>query len=204
MKKLVYSSCFLISILLVSCASNTKRVMVYAKGNADINTDTKTITFKDGAGSEEKTADFNGSGLLSLNLVKENETHKVDLAENGIYFLNGKNDTVIGSYQNYGEVPKASKTVTQIELIRGIDSLIALTENKNISAANRNFYILPYQAVKVSPNVDAFIVAPYHRMTSLEKEAGKTPEVYRFWSINEIRETIAKLKEMTKAPAPAK
>ena len=173
--------------------------MVYAKGDADINKDTKTITFKDGAGSEEKTADFNSSGLLSLNLVKENETHKVDLKENGIYFLNGKNDTVIGSYQ-----PKATKTVTQIELIRSIDSLIELTENKNISAANRNFYILPYQAVKVSSNMDAFIVAPYHRMTSVEKEAGKTPEVYRFWSINEIRETIAKLQGMTKAPAPAK
>lgn len=204
MKLTVY--CLLFSFLITSCSSNVKRIMVVAKGSATIDTDTKTITLKDGGGSEEKTADFNQSGTLSLKLKKEDGEIKIDLAENGLYIINGKNDTIIGSYQKYGEVPKEEKTVSQVQLKQVIDSLIALTQNQNVSAANRNFYILPYQAVKVTNNIDAFVVAPYHRMTSVEKETGKEPEVYRFWSIKEIRETIEKLTAMTKAtpPPPAK
>jgi hypothetical protein len=194
--------CLFFTFLMTSCTSNIKRVMIVAKGSALIDTDTKTITLKDGGGSEEKTADFNQAGVLSLKLKKEDGETVINVAENGLYVLNGKNDTIIGSYQKYGEVPKEEKTVSQTELKKGIDSLVALTQNKNISAANRNFYILPYQAAKITNNIDAFIVAPYHRMTSIEKETGKEPEVYRFWSIKEIRETIIKLTGMTKATPP--
>ena len=42
-------------------------------------------------------------------------------------------------------------------------------------------------------------------MTSIEKEEGKEPEVYRFFTANEIRETIAKLQKLTIAEtAPSK
>jgi hypothetical protein len=198
MKLSVY--CLPIAFLLASCSSNMKRVMVFAKGSASINTDTKTIVVKDGGGSEEKTADFNQSGILNLKLMKEDGENSLVMSDNGLYVVNAKNDTIIGSYQKYGEVPKEMRKFTQDELKKGIDSLIGLTQNKNISAANRNFFILPYQSVKISNNIDAFVVAPYHRMTSLEKEAGKEPEVYRFWSIKEIRETIDKLQKMTVAP----
>jgi hypothetical protein len=44
-------------------------------------------------------------------------------------------------------------------------------------------------------------------MRSAEKVDGQAPEVYRFYSIREIRETIGKLEELTKpttAAEPAK
>ncbi len=193
---------FLLLITVFSaCSSHTKRIMVIAKGSAIINTDTKTITLKDGGGTDEKTADFNQSGALNIELKKEDGTTTINIADKGLYMLNGKNDTIIGSYQQYGAVPKETKIITQAELAKDIDSLIALTENKNVSSANKNYFILPYHAVKITDNIDAFIVAPYHRMTSIEKQGNADPEVYRFWSIKEIRETIDHLKTMTKKSA---
>ena len=52
-------------------------------------------------------------------------------------------------------------------------------------------------AVKVTTNMDAFIVGPFHQMTSIEKVEGKEPEVYRFYSVTEIRETIKNLTALT-------
>ena len=78
-----------------------------------------------------------------------------------------------------------------------MDSLQLLSEGKNVSEANRNYYILPNKAVKISNYTKSMIVGPYHRMTSAEKEDGKDPEVYRFYSIKEIREMILKLQVLT-------
>jgi hypothetical protein len=47
--------------------------------------------------------------------------------------------------------------------------------------------------------MDAFIVGPYHRMSSIEKTGDKEPEVYRFYSVKEVRETIGKLEKLTGA-----
>jgi hypothetical protein len=51
--------------------------------------------------------------------------------------------------------------------------------------------------VKVTDNVNATIIPPYHQMVTLEKDGDKMPEAYRFYSIKEIREKIAKQKAMT-------
>ncbi len=195
MKQLL--ACLILSTILISCANNTKRILVIAKGSADINTDTKTITFKDGAGTEEKTADFNSSDKLSLKLKKESGESTVEIAEKGLYILNGKNDTIVGSFQKYGAPKSTYDTIKQDVIKKGIDSLELLIEGKNVSPANRNYYILPNQAVKISDNIDATIIAPYHQMTSIEKTGDKEPEVYRFYSVKEVRETIAKLKVLS-------
>ena len=63
------------------------------------------------------------------------------------------------------------------------------------------FFIPPNTAAKITSNTDATIVGPYHRMTSIEKNGNKEPEVYRFYSINEVRETIDKLTQHTGAAA---
>jgi hypothetical protein len=94
--------------------------------------------------------------------------------------------------------PKLKKNVTtQADLKHDIDSLQQLTEGKNISAANHNFYLLPHTATKFTNNLEAQVVGPFHKMTSAEMVDGKMPEVYRFYSIKEIRETIAKLTVLT-------
>lgn len=197
------TGCLAATITLTACSSNTKRILVLIKGSGEINTDTKTITLKDGAGTEEKTADFNQSGTVSLQLKKDDgSTTTLQLPDKGLYVVNAKNDTVIGSYVQYSAPKTAYNTIRQETIKHGIDSLSLLIEGKNVSEANRNFYILPYQTTRITANIDAFIVAPYHQMTSVEKVGDKDPEVYRFYSIKEIRQTIEKLKTLT-APVKA-
>jgi hypothetical protein len=189
----------IITTVLFSCApNNTKRVLVVAKGSADINTDTKTITLTDGAGTVEKSADFNSADKLSLTLKKEDGDVTVDIPENGYYLVNGKNDTIVGSYQTYGAPKTSYDTVKQQTILKGIDSLQQLIQGTNVSATNRNFYILPYHAVKITNNLDAILITPFHQMTSIEKIDNKEPEVYRFYSVKEVRETIDRLKVLSK------
>lgn len=190
MQKLIV--CLSVLALLSSCASNNKRLIVMSKGAAEVNTDAKTITAKDGAGHDEKTVDITGE-KISFKLSSPAGDANVELVDNGMYVVNVKNDTIIGSYQAYADPKTVKNMVSQEELKVKIDSLIQLTEAKNISTSNRNFFLLPNTATRISPNIDAIVVGPYHKMTSAEKIGDKDPEVYRFFSIREIREEIARL-----------
>lgn len=184
-------------ILLASCGKD-KKMIVMSKGPADINTEAKTISAKDGSGHEEKEVSLSGDKVVfKLNTPAGEAT--VELLGNGLYIVNVKNDTIIGSFQKYSDPKLAQNMVSQENLKKQIDSLQLLSEGKNVSEANRNFFILPNSAVKITDNTQAMVVGPYHRMRSAEKVDGKDPEVYRFFSIKEIRETIAKMQAMTVA-----
>lgn len=186
-------------IVLTSCSSKTKRVGILCKGEATVNTETNTITTTDGSGHQEKTVDFTGE-KVTLQLNTPAGQTSLDLTENGYYILNAKSDTVIGSYQRYSDPKDAQQSISQETLKLKIDSLVQLSEGKNVTAANKNFYILPNQSVKISDNLNSIVVGPYHKMTSAETIDGKVPEVYRFYSIKEIRETITKLQKLQPPP----
>jgi len=178
--------------LLASCSNN--KLVVMSKGEAKINAEISTITSTDGAGhTEQSVATSNKHWTIESPAGKGT----FDLSEKGLYVVNAKNDTIIGSYQNYVSAEKAGQVVSQEMVAQKLDSLKQLAEGKNVSVANRNFYILPNQAVWVTKNVDAEIVGPYHKMTSAASKNGEAPEVYRFYSIKEIRETIGKLEVLT-------
>jgi hypothetical protein len=206
-EKLVYMklnvSLFAFAVVaLTACSNNEKKIMVLSKGDAKVDLAAKTVVVKNGAGSGETEMLYNTADKVVIKVTEVDKTVDIEIPENGYYLLNAKNDTIIGSYQNYTEVgapTDTSKMITQEMIKKSIDSLIALTEGKNVSAANRNYYVLPFTAVKVTSNTQAFIVGPYHNITTLEKEGDKVPEVYRFFSIKEIREKIAKQKAMTVA-----
>lgn len=194
MKKVIS---FAIIIAAVACSSTQKKVLVYAKGTATINESTKTITANDGVGSDEKTLLLTDKEKAIITIETTNGKATIDIPENGYYVVNAKQDTIVGSYQKYGKVKTTKTIMTQAFLKQSIDSLEQLILGKNISVANRNFFILPMSAVKVTTNIDAFIVGPFHQMTSIEKIEGKEPEVYRFYSVKEIRETINNLVKLT-------
>jgi hypothetical protein len=189
-------------VLLAACgAPNNKKALVLLQGKSTANEETKTITLGEGTANSEKTLNYNSAEKVTL-AIKGSHEASVDLAENGYYLVNATADTVVGSYQKYGAPKTSADVITQETLKRAIDSLQQLTQGKNVSAANRNFYLLPYSAIKITANTEAFFVAPYHQMTSITKEEGKDPEVYRFYSLAEIRQNIAKMEEATK-PASA-
>jgi co-chaperonin GroES (HSP10) len=209
MKRIVL--CVTAVVALASCTQNTKKVLVLSKGKATINKEAKTITVDESTGHEEQTFDVDSGDKVVFSVKSQAGDGSVEFPTNGYYIVNAKNDTIVGGYQNYG-APEDRKTVfTQDDVKKKLDSLKLLVSNQNISAANRNFFILPNSAVKITDNLDAYIVGPYHRMTSVEEKDGKAPEVYRFYSIKEVRETIDKLDASTKPaqtppppPKPAK
>jgi hypothetical protein len=178
-------------IALASCSNN--KLVVMSKGAAKINPDAGTIISTDGAGHEQNAV---LTGTKNWTIESPAGKGSFELAEKGLYVVNAKNDTIIGSFQNYVSSDKAGQVVSQEMVAQKLDSLKLLIEGKNVSAANRNFYILPNQAALVTSNLDADIVGPYHKMTSAASKNGEAPEVYRFFSIREIRETIGKLETL--------
>jgi hypothetical protein len=182
--------CFTTLVLLASCSGVNKKVVVFSKGDAKVNEDAKTIEVDDGAGHEMKDVIFDGS---ELKLITPRGNASVNITGNGLFVLNAQKDTLVGSFISYGE--NAIKKFTQEDIIKQIDSLKLLTQGKNVSAEKRNFYILPNTAAKVTDNVDAIIVAPFHNMKSVEAVDGKAPEVYRFYTTQEVRDNIEKAKK---------
>ncbi|MFM9019697.1 MAG: hypothetical protein ACKOOA_00080 [Sediminibacterium sp.] len=185
-------ACLTLLVFLSSCSN--KRLVIMSKGAPEINEKSGTIIGKDGAGHEETSM---STGREDWKLESPAGKGTVDLKEKGLYVVNVKNDTIIGSFQNYVAAENAGQVVSQETVIKKLDSLRLLVEAKNISAANRNFYILPNSAALITTNIEAEIVGPYHKMTSAYAKDGAAPEVYRFYSIREIRETIGKLEVLT-------
>lgn len=196
MKKIL--SLIILAASLAACKNGTKRVIVMSKGEPEVDTKAKTIKTTDGAGHHEKAVVL-GGGTFVFKMSTPAGEADIELKESGLYVINAKSDTIIGSYQYYTDPSKANAVITQEDLARRIDSLNLLVEGKNVSAANRNFFILPKSVVKLSDNVQAEVVGPYHQMSSAERKDGQDPEIYRFYSIKEIRETIAKLQALTVA-----
>ncbi|MDB5231841.1 MAG: hypothetical protein JWN76_2646 [Chitinophagaceae bacterium] len=182
-------------ILLVACNSGHKRIIAYTKGDVDINKAANVVTVM-GNGTTthaEQTIDYYSGDKVTLTIKTPSLESKVDFADNGLYVLNVKNDTIVGSYQNYSAPAATQKVFTQEMLKHSVDSLQQLITNQNVNASNKNFFVLPYHAVKISNNIDATVVGPFHQMTSIEKEEGKEPEVYRFYTVREIRDIIAEV-----------
>lgn len=166
-------------------------------GRGEIVTNENSITMKEGSGYAEKTIDVKDeTGELAVETSEGKKAIKVP-ADNGFYILNLKTDTIVGSLQNFGKDLSSSKVMTQEELKVKIDSLQQLTKGANI-VNGRNYFIKPNELGKVSSNVDALVFGPFQKIPgSINKEEGKTPEIYKFYTNTEVRELIANLKKLS-------
>lgn len=166
-------------------------------GRGEIVTNENNITMKEGTGYAEKTIDVkDGTNELAVETSEGKKAIKVP-ADNGLYILNLKTDTVIGSLQNIGK-DLSNRVMTQEELKVKIDSLEKLTKGANI-VSGQNYFIKPNEIGKVSSNVDARIFGPFQKIPGRIEpgEDGKAPEIYKFYTNTEIRETIANLKKLS-------
>jgi hypothetical protein len=187
------AACLSLIVLLASCADETKKVFVISEGTANINTDERTINVA-GSGHEEKEVLFHESGKMDLKLNTPRGNTTVPFTGNGIFILNAKRDTIVGSYVNYTAPKTQGKRITEAEMVANVDSL------QRILAGNvtygKTYFILPGQAARITENQDATVITPFHQMSSIAVEKGKTPEVYRFYMISEVRATLEKLKTL--------
>ncbi|MFY8128291.1 MAG: hypothetical protein ACOVMM_07915 [Chitinophagaceae bacterium] len=181
-----------IATFFTACNSHTKKVVIAYKGKTTINEKERTIEFKDGAAGGDKEVVIYSGDKATFTLNNEGAKTNFDIVDDGYYLINARPDTLIGSFQNYGAAQTERRTVTQDMMLNSIDSLKNLVANKNISEQNKNFFILPFSSVKVTSNPKAVVIAPFHQISTLEQVDGKAPEVYQFWTINEIRAKIEK------------
>lgn len=181
-------------LLLFGCKNEPRKIIVYSNKGAVIDKEAKTITEKDKSGHLENSLDYSDNVTLELNGPGGNKS--LQFPDPGYYIVNAKAaDTIIGGYQKFSTAGEAKRSYTTEDIQRSVDSLKNLVAG-NISGSSSTFFILPYSSAKITANTNAVIVGPYHKISSIAAEDGKEPEVYRFYSIKEVRETLENLEKI--------
>ena len=178
-----------IGLMVASCGGNSKKVLVMASGKITI--DGNTVSLEPGTTHNEQEMIVSGDKITVKNGTTTTEQA---ITEPGLYILNIKNDTLVGSYQRVG-TESITKRLTQEDLQKNIDSLQQLMAGTNVSAANKNFCIAPGKLAKITVNTNAQIIGPYLKMPS-SFEGGKEYEIYKFSTNKEMAETVEKLKKL--------
>jgi hypothetical protein len=191
--KLIIGSLIFLTVL-SSCGH--KKIWVYAGNKIEVDESQKNIKVSEGTTHNEQALEFSGSSPVTLQVQSPSGKFSLEATENGLYILNLEKDTLVGSFQHIGA--DNGKIVYTPELLKKtVDSLQQLIEGKNISDANKNFFIPPGKIGRVSANIDARIFGPYTTVPS-GFDASTVPELYKFYTIEEVREIIAKLSAIGK------
>lgn len=193
-------SLFAFAFLFASCGeSHVKKVLIYANNKASFNQDAKAISLTgDTTGYEHAAFEYLGSEPVQIKVVKGDDLKTVDIPDDGYYIVNFKKDTIIGSYIPFNDIAKVNSTISQDELKHTIDSIQQLMMGKNIGGANKTYFIVPGATEKITSNANAIVVEPYHKVTALEVKEGEKPEVYKFYTMNELREKVERMISLTK------
>jgi hypothetical protein len=188
MKRIIYLPALVAIVLFTSC-SNNKKVLVMASGKVQM--EGNTVTLDPGTTHNEITFEPDGDNIT---VVSPSGKKEVAITEPGLYILNLKNDTLVGSYQETG-TDNSQKVISQDDLWNKVDSLTKLMKGENVSAAAKNYNIPPMQAARITANKDAEIIGPYRKVPGSLDPSVKH-EVYKFYTNKEIVEIIENVKKM--------
>jgi hypothetical protein len=174
-------------MLLTACSEGGKEVLIMGSGKITLGEN--SVTIEPGSGHNEQRLKVTADKITVKGFPG---TEEVAVPETGLYVLNLKKDTLVGSYQRV--VADAGETrITQDVLRHRVDSLNQLMAGSNVNAANRNFFLPPGQVAKITTNTDAQVIGPYLRMPTTF-EGGKEHEIYKFYTNKEVLEIVQKIK----------
>jgi len=195
MKKLKFLFPVIIIATLTACGHG-KKILVYANTDSfNVDASQKNITLTDGTTHQEKELEF-GGGTVTLNIQSGSGKFTLDATDDGLYIVNLQKDTIVGSFQHIGSDNGTVKyTADQVKQV--VDSLSQLTMGKNVSAANKNYFIPPNSIVKITANTKATIIGPYNKIPS-GFDASSVTELYKFYTNKGVREIVGNLTGMTK------
>jgi hypothetical protein len=187
-------ACLAAISLLASCSSKpSKKLIVLSRGTASVDEKAGTISVVPGSAYKDITIEQEKSGSMDFKISSAAGNATVNIPGDGVYIINTTKDTMVGSVVPLGAPKTESRYVKDEELRANIDSLTKIVTG-DVSAEKKTFFLLPNTSVKVTDNLEAIIVAPYHEMTSFKTEKGKKLEVYRFYPIEKVREILHKQK----------
>ena len=178
--------------LLASCSGGTKKVKIVVSGKVTV-TDNK-ISVDPGLTHNEQEVDFSGS-KVTLTVESANGINKTfELTENGSYLLNLQADTLIGSVVNYGSTGRAG-SISSEEMDHIIDSTQQLMAGTNASDEKKTFFLPPFTIKRISPQDNARIIGSFNGIpySNDPDGSGKTPEVFKFFTNKQKRETLTDL-----------
>lgn len=178
-----------------ACKGHEKKILIYASSDIQIDNSKQHITVTDGGPHHEQELDFAGSDPVTLDAQTPTGKLSVTATDDGLYILNLKTDTVIGSYKHVGA--NAKTNLSQDEAKHDLDSLQKLALGLNVSEVNRNYFIAPGKMVKITSEPKAKVFGPFTSIPG-SFDAGSVPEIYKFYSMSEIREMIDNLQKATK------
>lgn len=189
-----YSGFLFVSAVLslAACKSHQKKILIYASSNITVDDSKQHVTVTDGTTHHEQELDFTTGSPVNLDVQSPQGKLSVSAVDDGLYILNLKPDTVIGSYKHVGTTARTS--ISDQELKASIDSLQKLVADQNVSEANRNYFVAPGKMVRITSNTDAKVFGPYNTIPGAF-DAGSVPELYKFYTINQVRELIDHLKK---------
>jgi hypothetical protein len=183
---------------LASCSSGEKgdgkKLVVWSNGKIELDAANKTtINFEPSNRHNELEVPLTpGDKKITIKTAAGEKTY--DLADGGVYLLNLKADTVIGSLVNFSGNQQRSN-IGSDELDYLIDSTKKLMSGEGASDAKKTYFVPPNSIKKVSTNLNATLLSPYknipYEVTPDEK--GNAPEFYKFFTNTQKRETLKEL-----------
>jgi regulatory protein YycI of two-component signal transduction system YycFG len=178
------------AMCLGACSSGGgKKVIVMASGKVQVSGN--TITLQPGTTHNEATVEPDGE-TVSVSSPSGNQNFEVK--EAGVYVLNLKKDTLVGSYQRTG-TDNSQQVISQDDLFNRVDSLTALMKGTNVSEAAKNYNIPPMSIARISQNSNAQIIGPFRKIPG-SFDPSKEHEIYKFYTNKEVAEIIANVRKM--------
>lgn len=184
-----------VMVCFAACQGHEKKILVYATGNIEVDNTKQHITVASGTTHHEQELDFTSGDPVNLEIQSPQGKISFSVTDDGLYIANLKSDTVIGSMQHVGAEGGESR-ITQEGLKQKLDSLQKLTSGQNVSEANKNYFITPGKIAKISSNTKGKVFGPFTTIPG-SFDAGSVPEIYKFYSMKEIREIIGNLQKMS-------
>ena len=197
-KLLLVPTCFIV-LAFVACSGNKtgnseKKVVVMASGKFTV-TD-KTIEVAPSLSHNEQEVVFTDEKLTLTVKSTAGNSKTFDLTENGTYLLNLQTDTLIGGIVNYGSVGMPG-SISAEEMDHIIDSTQKLMKGENTNDTKGPFYVLPFNIKKISAKGNTKVVGSFKGIPYKNEEDanGNLPDVIKFFSVKQKRETLKDLME---------
>ncbi|WP_207511478.1 hypothetical protein [Longitalea luteola] len=198
MKCTLFSTMFAVVCFAACSPGVQKKVKVMSSGKIQVDEATKTVTLT--PGTQHNEADLVLTEKDKGITVKSPEGDQTfEVPDAGVYILNLKTDTLIGNLVNFGD-GGAPTSISTEQLEHIIDSTQQLINGQNASDEKKTYFIVPKTIKKLTTNTNAQLINPYKNIpysVDVDKD-GKAPEIYKFFTAKQKRESLNELIERMK------
>lgn len=198
MKCTLFSTMFAVVCFAACSPGVQKKVKVMSSGKIQVDEATKTVTLTPGTQHNEADLVLTGNDKgITVKSPEGDQTYEVP--DGGLYVLNLKTDTLIGNLVNFGN-GGAPTSISTEQLEHIIDSTQQLINGQNASDEKKTYFIVPKTIKKLTTNTNAQLINPYKNIpysVDVDKD-GKAPEIYKFFTAKQKRESLNELIERMK------